>query len=167
MVSTLGRTNTMVLSMRVQIQVLLSLGKNLLKDVARNTWQNTSLMILCSRAQIQMLLSIGKNSRKMWLAKVAHLVEQLTNEPQFQGSNLGAAVTWKKYQKDAASKVAHMTEQLTNDPQFEGSNARCCHQWDIKRQKDITSNSSTLGRTNLLLILSTRVQNQMPRCCCH
>ncbi len=49
---------------------------------------------------------------------------------------------------------------MPNNPKFEGSNLELLSLGD-KLQKEIAINSNKLGRTNLLMILSTRVQIKM------
>ncbi len=56
-----------------------------------------------------------------WSATSAHLVEQSTNDPKFEGLNTATPGTEQKWQLCSAA-VVQLVEQSSNYLKFEGSN---------------------------------------------
>jgi len=63
-----------------------------------------------------------------WSATSAHLVEQSTNDPKFEGFNPATPGTEQKWQLCSVA-VAQLVEQSTNVPKFEGSNPATSGIW--------------------------------------
>jgi hypothetical protein len=66
-----------------------------------------------------------KSFQQNWLEAIVQLVEQLNNDPKFEGSNAVTAsiviIYWKKFQQYWLASIAQLIEQATQDRKFEDS----------------------------------------------